>query len=774
MYTLGNWTYAGCYVDNAYGRILPQNPSNPNNLTVESCVTTCRNLGYTVAGAEYSTQCFCGNSLVNAAVLASSDSECNMACGGNSSEMCGAGNRLSVYSASTNVTIYPVPSTLNTSLPTGWTYQGCLAEEQGGRIFVNMIDWPTNNTVPACLSACAAYGYSAAGLEYGEQCFCGDDWDRINAGVGWLSPSSCSMACPGDQSHLCGGPNALSYYTSTNIPTWGQATGNAAGSYDFLIGGLVIPLISQIGVNGKVVFTEKHGTGPPNSTGAYELDVSLVPQGINSAWRQMNGLQTDVFCSAGLTLPDKAGRIINIGGWSGTSTFGVRFYTPDGAPGVTSHNDWEENYQEVALQAGRWYPSAMQLVNGSILIIGGEDGSNGAPVPSLEVLPKPVGGQALYMDWLDRTDPYNLYPFSTILPSGNIGVFYYNEARILSSVDFSTIRTLPNIPGSVENAAAGRTYPLEGTAMLLPQSAPYTDPLKVLICGGSTPYTGLALDNCVSITPDIPNSTWTIERMPDVRVITCMTALPDGTYLILNGAHQGQAGFGLATDPGHMAMLYDPTQPVGQRFTRMANTTIDRLYHSEAILHLDGRIIVSGSDPEDNIHNQEYRVETFTPPYLMGNRSSTRPTYTLNNVTDWTYGASYTLSITSIVGSVSRISLMRAVASTHGNSMGQRTIFPAFSCSGAASGAAPYSNSTMSPGYSNSTSSASGSTSNSTMTCTVTTPPNANIAGGPGWWMVFVLDSNGTPSVAQWVRIGGDPAGLGNWPNFSDFTLPGV
>lgn len=540
--TIGNWTYAGCYIDNAYGRILQVNPGNSDTLTVESCVNTCQGLGYTVAGAEYSTQCFCGNAIINGAQLASSDSQCNMACGGNSSEFCGAGNRMSIYSASKNITFYPVPTAMNASLPQNWTYQGCLSELNGGRIFSHFIDAPTNNSITNCLTACAAYGYSAAGLEYGEQCFCGDDWDRTNAGVGWLSPSACSMSCPGDPSHLCGGPNALSYYTSTNTPQWGQAYGNAAGEYDFLIGGLVIPLITQIGVNGKVVMTEKFGTGPPNSTGSYELDVSLVPQGIEASWRALTGIKTDVFCSAGLTLPDKAGRIINIGGWSGDSTYGVRLYTPDGAPGVNSTNNWEENYQEVSLQKGRWYPSAMQLVNGSILVLGGEDGSNGAPVPSLEVIPTPKGGYAPYMDWLDRTDPNNLYPFSAVLPSGNIGVFYYNEARVLSPVDFSTIYSLPNIPGSVENPKGGRTYPLEGTAMLLPQSAPYTAPLQVLICGGSTPYQGLALDNCVTITPDNPNSTWTIERMPDVRVITCMTSLPDGTYLILNGAHQGQAG----------------------------------------------------------------------------------------------------------------------------------------------------------------------------------------------------------------------------------------
>ena len=88
---------------------------------------------------------------------------------------------------------------------------------------------------------------------------------------------------------------------------------------------------------------------------------------------------------------------------------------------------------------------------------------------------------------------------------------YYNEARVLDSVTFATSLVLPNIPGSVASAAAGRTYPNEGTSVLLPQHAPYTDPITVLICGGSD--SGIALDNCVSIQPDSANPTWVIERM---------------------------------------------------------------------------------------------------------------------------------------------------------------------------------------------------------------------------------------------------------------------
>ena len=65
----------------------------------------------------------------------------------------------------------------------------------------------------------------------------------------------------------------------------------------------------------------------------------------------------------------------------------------------------DSNYRE---QTGRWYPSALVLSNGSVLVMGGETGSNASPSPSLEILPRPEGGDLVFLDFLNRTDPYNL------------------------------------------------------------------------------------------------------------------------------------------------------------------------------------------------------------------------------------------------------------------------------------------------------------------------------------------------------------------------------
>ena len=70
------------------------------------------------------------------------------------------------------------------------------------------------------------------------------------------------------------------------------------------------------------------------------------------------------------------------------------------------------------------------MPNGSILVVGGEIGSNGPPEPTLEILPTPSGGSTLkFLDYLNRTDPNNLYPFLFVLPSGRIFIGTYHSVH---------------------------------------------------------------------------------------------------------------------------------------------------------------------------------------------------------------------------------------------------------------------------------------------------------------------------------------------------------
>jgi len=89
--------------------------------------------------------------------------------------------------------------------------------------------------------------------------------------------------------------------------------------------------------------------------------------------------------------------------------------------------------------------------------------------------------------------------------------------------------------------------------------------------------------------------------------------------MIMNGAKDGVAGFGLANTPNLNALLYDPTLPVGQRISILNTTIVARLYHSEATLLPDGRVLVSGSDPQTyapngtEIYPEEFRIEVTLP-----------------------------------------------------------------------------------------------------------------------------------------------------------------
>ena len=47
---------------------------------------------------------------------------------------------------------------------------------------------------------------------------------------------------------------------------------------------------------------------------------------------------------------------------------------------------------------GRWCPTAVVMANRSILVVGGKNGSNGAPVPNLEITPKPPDAGLVYCD----------------------------------------------------------------------------------------------------------------------------------------------------------------------------------------------------------------------------------------------------------------------------------------------------------------------------------------------------------------------------------------
>ncbi len=304
------WSYKGCWVDSLNGRIMQGPFADTGTMTIQSCVDTCAGLGYKVAGLQYYSQCFCDNQLRNGATAATDEAQCNTACSGDAQQKCGGPNRDSVYANGELKVIVPA-SSQNESLPGSWKYKGCLIDAalEIGRSLPMQVIYKTENDATTCLSQCQKFGYNAAGMEYGEECYCGDRNDPAAVGATFVTEAHCNTVCPGDARYMCGAGNYLSYYEWEGAPinVYGYPSGNAAGEFILMGDAPVVALITTQGTNGKVTFVEKAGTSTtPGSTGAYEYDVST------NTYRTMH-VKTDVFCSAGLVLPDRVGRQINIG-----------------------------------------------------------------------------------------------------------------------------------------------------------------------------------------------------------------------------------------------------------------------------------------------------------------------------------------------------------------------------------------------------------------------------------------------------------------------------
>ncbi len=59
-----------------------------------------------------------------------------------------------------------------------------------------------------------------------------------------------------------------------------------------------------------------------------------------------------------------------------------------------------------AVQGGRWYSTTLVMSNGSILVMGGEEGAGGAADPTVEIVPRISGGSTkVSLDFLERTNP---------------------------------------------------------------------------------------------------------------------------------------------------------------------------------------------------------------------------------------------------------------------------------------------------------------------------------------------------------------------------------
>jgi hypothetical protein len=129
-----------------------------------------------------------------------------MKCSGNSSEICGGPNRLSVY----NYTSYVAPKMLSSIGP--YNLKGCFTDSTASRglnafAFANS----TGMTEELCVNTCQAKGFSVAGIEYGIECFCGNALASTSLSAALTDCQA--MFCPGNTKEYCSAGNRLLVYS---------------------------------------------------------------------------------------------------------------------------------------------------------------------------------------------------------------------------------------------------------------------------------------------------------------------------------------------------------------------------------------------------------------------------------------------------------------------------------------------------------------------------------------------------------------------------------
>jgi len=344
-------------------------------------------------------------------------------------------------------------------------------------------------------------------------------------------------------------------------------------------------------------------------------------------------------------------------------------------------------------------------------------------------------GVSVPMDILAKNQPYYMYPFMHLLKDGTLFVFVSKSSELFNVQTNTTVRTFTDLPGDY------RTYPNTGGSVLLPLSSANDWAPDIIICGGGAyqDITSPTDPSCGRIQPLSANAAWEMDSMPEGRGMVEGTLLPDGTVIFVNGCNRGAQGFGLASNPTLEVLIYDPTQPLGQRFTTGPTSTIARLYHSVALLLLDGTLMISGSNPVEQpvltpVPNRtpsedyvtEFRVEIYTPPYLQGANASKRPkNVVLGSQTLKADGSTFTVKFTNSPGAQAvKVALYHGGFVTHSLHMNHRMLF--LDNTGFVAGSL-------------------------TQTLTVTMPPNSNTAP-PGPYVVYVT-VDGVPAVGLFVSV---------------------
>ncbi|HXP82795.1 MAG TPA: chitobiase/beta-hexosaminidase C-terminal domain-containing protein [Verrucomicrobiae bacterium] len=422
-----------------------------------------------------------------------------------------------------------------------------------------------------------------------------------------------------------------------------------------------------------------------------------------AVWNPLAGTVTvqtvgfDMFCNGMITLPD--GRVLIAGG---TIAYTPAFLGSSQASIYDPVNNTFTN--QPAMAHGRWYPSVTTLPNGSVMVFSGLT-ETGPTNSTYEFYTLGSGWSPAYAaPW---TPP--LYPRMHVLPNGNL--FYSGLGPSSNLFNPSTNTWTLNV--ATTNYDAMRLY---GSSVLLPLTPGNNyDPRVMILGGGTTTTPATATTEIIDL--GAANPKWVYgPNMSAPRIEMDATILPNGKVLALGGSVNDEN----AATASLNADLYDPN---ANTFSPAGTEAFARLYHTVSLLMPDATVWVAGGNP--NQGNYEPHMEVYSPPYLFNADGSlaTRPTITSLSTSKLGWGGAFTVQ-TPDAANISSVVLMRDGSSTHAFDFDQRYVGLSF---------------TSGSGVLN-----------------VTAPPNANIAP-PGYYMLFILNSSGVPSVASFVQFSANP-----------------
>jgi galactose oxidase len=243
---------------------------------------------------------------------------------------------------------------------------------------------------------------------------------------------------------------------------------------------------------------------------------------------------------------------------------------------------------------------------------------------------------------------------------------------------------------------------------------------KILAVGGAPGYENSAATSrayTIDITggPSAPVKTARVSDTAYRRSYINSVVLPDGSVVVLGGQEYAKP----FTDTGGVLPpeLWDPATG---RFTILAPQAVPRTYHSVAVLLPDGRVFAGGGGLCGNCTTNHLDGQILTPPYLLDRDGveKVRPVIVTAPATT-THGSTITVRTS---GSTPTFSLVRTSAVTHSLNTDQRRIpLTATTADG--------------------------------VDYTMQIPADRGVVL-PGYYLLFAMAADGTPSIARFIRIG--------------------